>query len=210
MNPNFPSLNPASRPAGAPRLVCRLVRHWSALRGADSPRHAASCPDCQAYFNALDTLDRGLRHDAVARSAETAGSDALERDILRAVRQSAARPTERRSPRGAGWMLAGLATAASIALAMVFFERASQSGESIARSDPMSSQAEAQAIVNAVETFSDRLVGSVIPSAGELVARNPMQQEMGSVYSDMRSALDFLALNFLPTSAATTPTRSNG
>jgi hypothetical protein len=67
---------------------------------------------------------------------------------------------------------------------------------------------EAAVIVDAVETFSNRLVDSVIPSAGKLVAQNPLQEEIGSVYSDMRSALDFLALNFLPASTTRAEPRS--
>jgi hypothetical protein len=55
------------------------------------------------------------------------------------------------------------------------------------------------AILETVETLSTQLMESVIPRAGGIVSTNPLQEELGLVYSDMRSALDFLALNFLPT-----------
>jgi hypothetical protein len=44
---------------------------------------------------------------------------------------------------------------------------------------------------------------SVVPKAQTLVVDNPLQHELDSVYSDTRSALNFLALNFLPTTPAT-------
>jgi hypothetical protein len=71
---------------------------------------------------------------------------------------------------------------------------------------------ESAVILSTVEAMSTQLVDTVIPAAGEFVAHNPLQEELGLVYSDVRSALDFLALNFLPTAAApqnstTPPTR---
>lgn len=64
---------------------------------------------------------------------------------------------------------------------------------------------DAAMILSTVESLSSELVGTVIPSAGELVVQNPLQEEIGSVYSDMRSALDFLALNFLPATRLSPP-----
>ncbi|MEO6244258.1 MAG: hypothetical protein ABIQ12_02375, partial [Opitutaceae bacterium] len=55
---------------------------------------------------------------------------------------------------------------------------------------------------NAVGTLSRRLVETVIPTAGEFAANNPLRQEFDAIYSDARSAVGFLALNFLPESAA--------
>jgi hypothetical protein len=51
------------------------------------------------------------------------------------------------------------------------------------------------------EPISDWVFNQVVPPAGTLVANNPLQHELNSVYSDAHSALDFLALNFLPSPA---------
>lgn len=195
-----------SRPQSSPRPTCRMVRQWHAAAGERDSRHVASCADCQEYYRSIGELDRALRRDAVPRARETeAGSDNLERDILRAVRESAADSAHEPTGWRAGWLTSGIAAAAAAMVAIGVINREGAAERRLSREG-------AQAIMNTVGTLSDQLVDKAIPSAGELVAKNPMQQEIGSVYSDMRSALDFLALNFLPSASTATPqpARSNG
>ena len=72
-------------------------------------------------------------------------------------------------------------------------------------------EAAAAMLANAVDTVSRGLVETVIPTAGEFAANNPLQREFDAIYSDARSVVGFLAMNFLPNSPAGTtpaPTRS--
>ncbi len=115
------------------------------------------------------------------------------------MRESAAEPAPREDSRSP-W-IRGLALTSVAAVAALVFTRTSwldrgQDANHLARED-------AALLVDAVESFSHRLTDSVIPSAGQLVKTNPLQDELGSVYADMRSAIDFLALNFLPSSTRT-------
>jgi len=63
-------------------------------------------------------------------------------------------------------------------------------------------------------SLNERLQNDVAPLANSLAQENPLQQEIGAVYSDAQSALQFLAMNFLPASAdrdgapAPTPSQS--
>lgn len=186
-----------SSPPGDSRFVCRMVRHWCELVERRNVRHVASCPDCQNYFRAANSLEHQLRRDAGRAPRADVFPDALERRIVQAVRQSASRPAPARWREWGGtWGVGGLA-AAAVVVAMIVLVRGPQSGtgDEIARSNTAD---DAAVILETVGSISTGLADSVIPSAGMLVAQNPLQQELGSVYSDVRSALDFLALNFLP------------
>ena len=201
---DYPQMSPGSHPSSSPRFICRLARQWRAVAGEGRSRHVESCPDCQEYFRALNELDHALRRDALPRIQEVAaGSDNLERDILRAVRQSTPPAVTERPGWRIAWLGTGMAAAAAMVAAVTLITRET-------RTDLVMTRADADQIVGAVGSLSDRLVDSVIPSAGEMVAKNPMQQEIGSVYSDMRSALDFLAMNFLPKNSEPRPARSSG
>jgi hypothetical protein len=204
-SPHF-STSPSGSPVSSPRVLCRVVRQWCAIAGSQSSRHVASCAECQRYFARVSEFDHALRRDAMEITQINAvGTDSLERQILRAVRNSA--PARRADSRPQGWLLGGLAAAAAIAIGAVLFHGSfpGSSQEQIARANPMPAAADAEIIVDAVESLSYRLVDSVIPTTGEFVATNPLQREMSSVYSDARSAVDFLALNFLPRSRPLTP-----
>jgi hypothetical protein len=204
MNPPKISLSPDSSSPASPRLVCRMVRPWSAVFDVRRSRHVTSCADCQAYFQSGDVLDAALRRDAVAIARESSSaSEGLEREIMRAVRN--ARPSPGRHAARGPWMLGGISAAAAAAAVVAVSLNRTPVMVGHAETPNAIAATEAAVIVDAVETFSNRLVDSVIPSAGKLVAQNPLQEEMGSVYSDMRSALDFLALNFLPASTKAEP-----
>ena len=184
--------------AQRPRLFCRVVRMTGAVTDRRNPRHLASCPACQAYFRGAESMENALRRDALRAGHTITPSPTLEADILRAVRISSPAPAPRSSHRYGTWVASGLTAAVAIIVG-VFTPRREPS--------PVVSQADAKAIARAVETISSRWVDTIIPTAGELVGENPLQRELGFVYSDVRSALDFLALNFSPTTS-TVPAQS--
>ena len=196
------SINVTSPEETRPRLTCRVVRQWCAIFSDQQPGHVDACASCQAYFAASRSLEETLRLNASEFRADAfTAPPELERNILRAVRISAAQPQEpRRSFPGRSWAVGALgAIAALVAIVATFvtLDRDSSSGVQ-PRVAEASTAEEAAVIIDTVETLSSELVESVIPSAGELVSKNPLQQELGLVYSDMRSALDFLKMNFLP------------
>ncbi len=197
------SINVTSPEENHPRLTCRIVRQWCAIFGDHQPAHVAGCSSCRAYFVTAHSLEKTLRRDAPQVSAEAfTASPALERNILRAVRISATSPVNsRRALPIRAWAIGAfgaVATVVAVVAAFITLDR-----DSTSRVQPRLAEAptaeEAAVIIDTVETLSSELVESVIPSAGQLVSKNPLQQELGLVYSDMRSALDFLKLNFLPT-----------
>ena len=181
-----------------PRLACRIARLWCSVANDRPSRHVAACPDCQAFLAANAALERELRSDAVRASAELHPSDAFAQSIIRAVRTTE-RPSRPSGMRAGSWLLGGLGIAAAAAVAVgLMAPRAilPGSGTPVASANPSE---DAAAIAQTVESLSVQFVDTVIPSAGELVAENPLQRELSSMYSDVRSALDFLAMNFSPT-----------
>jgi hypothetical protein len=191
-----------------PRLVCRLVRRWCALSNGHRPAHVASCADCRIYFAATDQLESQLRHDTrTARRSVSSPSPWLEDRILHAVRD--AEPEQRTASGRRGRILIMSGLSAAVAAIAVLLSLRVESGSRLRDAGASPTPAEdAAVIMQSVESLSAAFVTTVLPTAGELVAENPLQQELGSVYSDMRSALDFLALNFLPTARVeTTPQR---
>jgi hypothetical protein len=189
-------------PSSTPRFRCRLVRLWCPDTGPH-PRHAESCADCREYFRASDALDSALRRDAVRNAPEFPAG--LERSILLAVRASSRAPA--RSSRSPWFLLGGglIVAAAAVALAVVLLQPASRVQPGSLASNPTTS---APVVAAADESITTRLWNAVIPPAGTLVADNPLRQELKSVYSDARSALDFLALNFLPSAQVAALTQS--
>jgi hypothetical protein len=198
---------------GKTRFICRVVRFQTALfgRAAKTTGHAAHCPDCQDYFGANSTLVANLRRAATHETQRA--PDDLAAKIALAVRQSAPRPKRSRRPVGLP-LFAG----ATVALAMaVFFVRENLPIHSAAPKYPVSpelSSSDVADIVSDVDQLRIRFMNSVEPAATKLAAQNPLTQELKSVQADARSALGFLALNFLPSdstrllSTAADPTRS--
>ena len=180
-----------------PRFVCRVVRQWSAVVDGGGVSHAESCAECRTYFESAGALDAALGRDAgVWSQATPTPSVGFERRILSAVAQPAASAATKRPH---SWYGAWVATAAlAVAAAFVFFRPASGPTRE-------TNEANAAMLAGAVQAVSRGLVETVIPSTGALVADNPMQREFDAIYSDARSALGFLALNFLP--ASTFPAR---
>lgn len=193
-----PTLSSDSR--SRPRLMCSVIRGCSSIFDLRNSSHVAACAGCQAHFHAAATLDNALRRDAARETVSV--PDDFERRIVQAVRQSQRNPAAHRTHawRG-GWALGGVA-AAMLAVFVVFLGRHPDTPDGVPNPNPAATTADATVIIAGVESLSDQLVDSVIPSAGQFAATNPLQQEMGFVYSDVRSALDFLALNFLPTTTS--------
>ena len=58
---------------------------------------------------------------------------------------------------------------------------------------------EVEAMVATVEALPVKLRNTFAPPAARLAQANPLIAEIDSVYSDAQAALEFLAMNFLPT-----------
>ena len=179
----------------SPRFVCRVVRLWSSVLGSAHSRHVETCADCRQFFRAGDELDSALRRDAVRfASVPPAG---IERRIMQAIDRSTRATRPARSPRA--FILAGSAVAA-VALIAFFIKYQAFPGTGGTETNTSAQVSDALVVAQSISTLWQK---SVVPSAQTLVVDNPLQHELDSVYSDTRSALNFLALNFLPTSPAT-------
>ncbi len=183
-------------PSPRVRLACRVVRQWSGIVAEGAPRHAETCSDCRAYFAAGAVLDGALRRDARPWAQRTPlPSVGFERRLLNAaVRPTAPGAAERRRP----WLVGQIAAAALAVVAVAAFFRP------VGGLTNAAVESDAKMLANAVGTVSRGLVENVIPTAGEFAANNPLQREFDAIYSDARSVVGFLAMNFLPSSAGST------
>ena len=191
-------------PADAqPRFTCCLVRGWIAVFGdtaTGEPRgpgaaHVATCADCRQFFGACDELDHALKR-AAAREWRDA-PPALEQNILRAVRRSAP-VQEPRGFRAAPFALAGAAACAVLA-AVVFVQR---TPPAVGRSHAVAASID-PAMLAAAREFMAAVPGDLFaqmqPRAQAILQQDPLQDEVEAVKSGARSAVRFLARNFLPT-----------
>jgi hypothetical protein len=189
-----------------PRLVCRVARLWHSTVGSGNSGHVATCPDCRRYFGACDELESALRRDATPLEADAPVG--LENRIMRAI-AAEARPEPARARPAAmpRFALLGTAAAAAIALAIGLARWWPQGVP-----QPVEDQArEIASLTASAETFSDEWLNTKLPEAGAAAVDNPLREELDSVYADARSALDFLAMNFLPSTQPTgTTTRNKG
>jgi hypothetical protein len=158
-------------------------------------RHIETCADCRQFFHAADDLESALRRDA-ARFAPVP-PEGLERRIMQAVERSTRTARPARSP--LALILAGSAVAA-VALIAFFVKHPAFPGRDITVTNQTAQVNDALVVAKSISTLWQN---SVVPSAQTLMVENPLQHELDSVYSDTRSALNFLALNFLPTTPAT-------
>ena len=188
-------------PSNRPRFLCRWVRQWSTAFGSPdaqpprglSSRHVETCSDCQEFFSVCDDLDAALKRDAAPyKQAAVSG---LDQRIIRAVRMS--EPPPRRSHvRAAALSFAGVAACATLAVVLFQRQTADQSAPTIAVDGSSVAVTE---MLAAAGSFSDRMWNSLKPSAAAFAEKNPLEEELDLVYSDARSALGFLAMNFFPT-----------
>jgi hypothetical protein len=140
-------------------------------------------------------LEFALRRDA-ARFASVP-PEGLERRIMEAVDRSTRTARPAHSP--LALILAGSAVAA-VALITFFVRYPVFPGRDITITNQTAQVNDALVVAKSISTLWQN---SVVPKAQTLVVDNPLQHELDSVYSDTRSALNFLALNFLPTTPAT-------
>ncbi len=195
------------------RLRCRAVRIRSSLTERPPAAHLEHCADCRAYFAAVNELESGLTGSAAQWSAKTPVPADLEGGILRAVASARGEMVGSRAeapPAAAAvsglaplrrWSIAGgLVLAAAEGLAIMVSQREAQSPSSSV--NPALAPHEVAALVDSAARLSDAWWNRVVPSAGTAIQNNPLQQEAASVYDAAQSALDFLALNFLPPGAA--------
>lgn len=186
-----------------PRFRCRVARTARAVMEGAGERHVSGCADCQAFYRAAETLEQELRRDASAvREAAPEPTSELAHSIMRAVREDTveSQPARFRIP---VWPMSAIAAAAIVAVIAVQWP-VTPSRSTVVTAD------ETAAIVQALERFSVKLTDTVIPTTGEVLANNPLQKELGSAYSDARSALDFLVLNFMPATPRPDPAPPTG
>jgi len=181
---------------GKTRFACRVARLKHALSSGTGKTtgHAANCPDCQAYFRVNNALVGALRHDATRMTQLT--PDDLAVRIALAVRQSAPRP--RRSHTAAWSTLAG---AMAVVALSVFIVRQNPPIHQASLNSQVSGElrpADVAKLVANVDSLRVRFINSVEPTAAKIATQNPLTQELNSVQADARSALGFLALNFIP------------
>lgn len=182
------------------RLLCRVVRIRIALSGSagKTTGHAANCPDCQAYYRASDSLENALRQSSAQE--KQAAADDLAAKIALAVRRSAPRPRRSRAT-----ILSTLAGATMIVALSFFVVRQNWSIQPIGpRNQPNADirPADVADVMASVAALRIRFMDTVKPAATTLAAQNPLTQELHSVQADARSALGFIALNFLPADSA--------
>jgi len=188
------------------RWSCRLVRGWRAFFGAShqsgfGSSHIASCPACQGFFAANDSLESALRRDA-ARGIQPAPAGIEER-IMQEIVRSPRRRVTRLRPGPAALAIAG-AAAAILAIAFWYFEPVHPPG-----SNPVAGNRPPVVAMPATaeESAANQPWAALTPSVAALLKQDPLQTEVDSVYADARSAVHFLALNFLP-SAPVEPDRN--
>ncbi|MDB6174179.1 MAG: hypothetical protein JWL59_3490 [Chthoniobacteraceae bacterium] len=174
--------------ATTPRLACRIVRlhlSFSDLEsgGGFSSRHIASCDSCKGFLSAARALEMSLSH--AAKSERQTVPIGLDRRIVSAVFHTAAPgPKATFSFRGLT-----LGTVLALVIAAVVISRKAP------ELPPVPSQAD---IVRVARMSPDNGWTRLRPSADRLLDAAPLQAEADAVYSDARSAIGFLAMNFLP------------
>lgn len=118
---------------------------------------------------------------------------------MESVRVSA-RPPRRSSHRALQFSLIGSAAAA--ALTFLAWGRGSL-GNGRSGAAPAEVSSTVSELVGVLRTVPANFKQTIEGQAEQLAQNNPLHREIENVYSDARSALDFLALNFLPTPSTT-------
>jgi hypothetical protein len=137
----------------------------------------------------MAALESSLRQEAA--KVYVAPAPGLEARIGHAVDRSARQPQRRTERNGWSWRLATGLAAMSAAVVLVQLQKR----HSVPAAE---SAATVQDVLEVASDLNRNWIGSVQPNALKMVQSNPLQTEIASVRSDARSALNFLALNFLP------------
>jgi hypothetical protein len=185
------------------RLLCRLVRRWEMQMGPASgesaltQRHIEQCEACQEFFSEDLAFEQNLRRGAAFVKTEPEAG--MELRILQAV---TATRTVRRRERFRSFLFAG------VALAWTLIQRphATESKETGIAAVEKSGK-ESGGLATPTSTHGWWTAWDAQHSALAMAEKNPLQEEIDSVYTDAQTAIGFLALNFLPTSegSATAP-----
>jgi hypothetical protein len=147
-------------------------------------------------------LEHALRDEA-PRISQTPPAG-LEQRIAVAIRAPVTQ-SMRRSPFPA--LVAGISAAAALVL-LGLWMFAPARGPEAPRQGGIANDLTAPAGF-ATPLFIDRLWNTLPDSAETLLDRNPLRKEADAVYADARSAVQFLALNFLPTTPLPPPSRDD-
>lgn len=195
------NMSPQKSTASSPQLTCRVVRFWSlACRDNAQPDHLRTCEACRAYFLASHQLDTVLRENSFSVQVEMPSN--LEHRVMRAVHSYAPlTPASRQPSRVFSYALAGSAAALAVVTIAYFY-----SGAHSHPSPASEYAADVAQVVASVRAFPANLTQKIQAPAQRL-NENPLQREVQNVYSDAESALNFLAVNFLPGSSAQSETQ---
>jgi hypothetical protein len=120
----------------------------------------------------------------------------LESRILHAVKNAS--PEKHQPQRRMAWGI----TAAAVAAVAAFATFRVQVRTPNETAPPAATVEDLLAVANELPS---RWIAALQPRAVRLLEENPLQTEIASVSSDAKSALDFLAMNFLPSSREIAP-----
>lgn len=182
-------------PPESPRFVCRVVRWWAAFNESSaSPTlsgHRANCPACRAHFQSQAALEARLRHEA--RNPNSVVPCGLEHRIAEALRRT--QLPDRTPPRRSFpiWA-AGFTTAVATVAVVVLPNWGPGHTPTMAEVAP----ADIAAVYSAVSALPQQLDRVFAAPETRVAADDPLDRELDNVKADARSALNFLAENFLP------------
>jgi len=180
-----------STPHHHSRLLCRVVRFVSSCSGLPPSRHLARCDDCRAHFVAEAKLEGSLRR--AARGTTATVPPGLESRILDSIPYSTPEAHRPIAVRRGPLFLSLVGAAAALAVAVVLL-RPSNEAPVIVENGVESIARPVIGMVDTLEAWRQRLVN--------LNSASPLELEIDAVYSDTRSALRFLAMNFLTSEPA--------
>lgn len=184
-----------------PRWMCRVVRRWEDAFGTATgqtsltARHLCGCDACREFFADDAAFEQTLRREAVR--VKTEPDAGLEQRILRAVMET--RPAPRRKVVGRTVGVSLAAMAAGVVIAFVVLQQPAPTNvekHEVAGAGKSGKESGGLAAPVAEERWWTTI--DARRAAMELAEKNPLQQEIDSVYRDAQTALGFLALNFLP------------
>jgi hypothetical protein len=190
-------------------LSCRLLRRWEMGMGPASgqsaltSRHMSQCEACREFFSEDLVFEQSLRRAAPRMKVEPEAGMNLR--ILQAVMET--RPARRPVvSRRLGFSL--VAAVAGVALAFVVLQRSMVTeSENPEIAGVENSGKESGGLTTPADEDNWWMTFDARRSALAIAEKNPLQQEIDSVYTDAQAMIGFLALNFLP-SETTTPERS--
>lgn len=173
---------------GNPRLVCRVARFRDAIFGHGPDSHVARCPDCQAYLRADAVLADSLRA-AAPESPAPEETRLLAERIALSVRRAEPEPR-----RGLGLLGAAAGAAAVFIVTFTLVRVQPTTGGAAVSQAPV----DVRQMVVDVDAVRAQWLQNVGPSAKKIARDNPLSQELVSVRHDARSAVNFIAMNFIP------------